>query len=349
MEAYDEFALLAENAQEAGLEFEAPMLRRVTTTAPSGLELSGLAWGDGPPEAVLIHGGAQNAHTWDTVALALDRPLLAVDLPGHGGSSKDVGTGSIEELAGAVRGLLDALGIDSRHLVGHSLGGAVCAQLAIDDAARARSLVLIAPAGFGDEINGEYLAGFVAARSRRELMPVLGLLFADPALVTRQMAEEVLRYKRLDGVDTALGAISAAVFPDGTQAIDLASGLTDSAVPLLARHLGRRRPHPAGSAGEERAVDGVGDRVAPPGPLAAHGGRERGEPRHRRVRRGQLVSGGLPWPAGAGQGPDQAIGQISALRPAKSHTRPNARTRPLVAWASRVFASFSCGCRYWGM
>ena len=44
-------------------------------------------WGDGEPELVLIHGGAQNAHTWDTVALALDRPLVALDLPGHGHSS----------------------------------------------------------------------------------------------------------------------------------------------------------------------------------------------------------------------------------------------------------------------
>ena len=38
------------------------------------------------PNSVLLHGGGQNAHTWDTVALALDRPLLAVDLPGHGHS-----------------------------------------------------------------------------------------------------------------------------------------------------------------------------------------------------------------------------------------------------------------------
>ena len=38
------------------------------------------------PQVLLIHGWAQNAHTWDTVALALGRPLLAVDLPGHGHS-----------------------------------------------------------------------------------------------------------------------------------------------------------------------------------------------------------------------------------------------------------------------
>ena len=52
----------------------------------SGRRLSALVWGEGPPELVLLHGGAQNAHTWDTVALALERPLLAIDLPGHGHS-----------------------------------------------------------------------------------------------------------------------------------------------------------------------------------------------------------------------------------------------------------------------
>ena len=65
------------------------------STLPSGAStstllwaaVSALAWGEGAPEIVLLHGGAQNAHTWDTVALALDRPLLAIDLPGHGHSS----------------------------------------------------------------------------------------------------------------------------------------------------------------------------------------------------------------------------------------------------------------------
>ncbi len=43
--------------------------------------------GDGEPEVVLLHGGSQNAHTWDTVAMALrPRSLVAIDLPGHGHS-----------------------------------------------------------------------------------------------------------------------------------------------------------------------------------------------------------------------------------------------------------------------
>ena len=61
-------------------------MRREFTELGDGRRLSSLVWGDGDPELVFLHGGAQNAHTWDTVALALDRPLVAVDLPGHGHS-----------------------------------------------------------------------------------------------------------------------------------------------------------------------------------------------------------------------------------------------------------------------
>ena len=84
---YDEFSLFHENAEEAGLPFDdPPVVRRESLEVAPGRKVSALVWGDAPPELVLIHGGGQNAHTWDTVALALDRPLLAVDLPGHGHS-----------------------------------------------------------------------------------------------------------------------------------------------------------------------------------------------------------------------------------------------------------------------
>ena len=84
---YDEFALFRENADEFGLPWNGPpAVRRVATALGDGRALSSLVWGERAPELVLLHGGAQNAHTWDTVALALDRPLVCIDLPGHGHS-----------------------------------------------------------------------------------------------------------------------------------------------------------------------------------------------------------------------------------------------------------------------
>jgi pyruvate dehydrogenase E2 component (dihydrolipoamide acetyltransferase) len=192
--------------------------------------------GSGDDVVVLIHGFGGDMTNWlfNQQALADEgRTVYAIDLPGHGGSAKDVGDGSVAELAGVVGGLLWDLGATSVHLVGHSLGGAVAARLALDDPGRVRSLVLIAPVGFGDEINGAYIDGFIGARTRRDLVPVLGLLFADESLVTRQMAEDVLRYKRLDGVDAALRAMAAASFAGGRQSVDLAGPLGGADVPVL--------------------------------------------------------------------------------------------------------------------
>src|SRR5207237_7590003 len=84
---YDEFGLFRENAEEFAIPWRGPpAVRREFVDAGDGRRVSALVWGDTEPELVLVHGGAQNAHTWDTVALALDRPLVAVDLPGHGHS-----------------------------------------------------------------------------------------------------------------------------------------------------------------------------------------------------------------------------------------------------------------------
>jgi pimeloyl-ACP methyl ester carboxylesterase len=55
--------------------------RRTVDVVP-GRAVSAIVWGADAPEIALIHGGAQNAHTWDTVALALGRPLVAVDPSG---------------------------------------------------------------------------------------------------------------------------------------------------------------------------------------------------------------------------------------------------------------------------
>jgi pimeloyl-ACP methyl ester carboxylesterase len=121
---YDEFGLFHENAEEFGLPFDGPpVVRRESVPVAGGRHLSALVWGDAPPELVLLHGGGQNAHTWDTVALALGRPLVALDLPGHGhadGPMDDAGPyHAAEDVAVAVR----ALAPDAEAIVGMSYGG----------------------------------------------------------------------------------------------------------------------------------------------------------------------------------------------------------------------------------
>src|SRR5947209_9993371 len=86
--SYDEFEHLADHIQALGLAAEGlPPVRRTAVQVGADQTLSALVWGDGEPELVLLHGGGQNSHTWDGLALLLGRPLVAIDLPGHGHSS----------------------------------------------------------------------------------------------------------------------------------------------------------------------------------------------------------------------------------------------------------------------
>jgi pyruvate dehydrogenase E2 component (dihydrolipoamide acetyltransferase) len=112
------------------------------------------------------------------------------------------------------------------------MGGAVASSFAVAHPHRVASLVLIASVGHGEEINEEYIEGFIAANRRREMKNVLGLLFANPDLVTRQLVNDELRFKRMDGVDEALRAVADKLFPDGTQADG--PDLSSLGVPILA-------------------------------------------------------------------------------------------------------------------
>jgi pimeloyl-ACP methyl ester carboxylesterase len=142
---YDEFGLFAENAAEAGLAYEGPpVVSRQFVIADGDRAVSALRWGSGPPEIVLLHGGAQNAHTWDTVCLALDRPLVAIDLPGHGHSAhRDDHAYWPRENAAAVEVAIRALAPDARLVVGMSLGGLTAVALAARAPDLVRALVLV--------------------------------------------------------------------------------------------------------------------------------------------------------------------------------------------------------------
>ncbi|HVJ95805.1 MAG TPA: alpha/beta hydrolase [Acidimicrobiia bacterium] len=142
---YDEFSLFRENADEFGLPWNGPpAVKRTAVDVGGGQEVSALVWGTGSPEIVLIHGGAQNAHTWDTVALALDTPLVAFDLPGHGHSSHRADHAYWPaDNAAAIEVAMRELAPDARVVVGMSLGGLT--SLALTDRAPdlVRKLVLV--------------------------------------------------------------------------------------------------------------------------------------------------------------------------------------------------------------
>lgn len=143
---YDEFAYFHENAAEWGLRYDGqPAVRREVHRLDDGRSMSALVWGDRPAEIVLIHGGAQNAHTWDTVAMALGRPLIAPDLPGHGHSDSPapgVGTAPAANAADLAP-VIERWAPDAAVVVGMSLGGLTSIALAATRPELVRRLVLV--------------------------------------------------------------------------------------------------------------------------------------------------------------------------------------------------------------
>lgn len=145
--AYDEFAHFAENAAEFGIPYEgSPVVRRATVLVEGSRRISALVWGREGPAFVLLHGNAQNAHTWDTLALALDRSLVAIDLPGHGHSDAPLWSAG-ETLADAfahdVAVVVDQLAPDATTVVGMSRGGLTAVALAALAPELVRRLVLV--------------------------------------------------------------------------------------------------------------------------------------------------------------------------------------------------------------
>lgn len=204
------------------------------TVEVGGRELQYLKVGEGEPPLILLHGFGGDINIWvfNQEALAASRAVYALDLPGHGGSSKDVGEGDLNLFVETLAGFMDAMGVEKAHLFGHSMGGAIAGSFALAHPERVESLILAASAGLGEEINGDYIEGFIAANKRRDMKNVLQLLFANSELVTRQLVNDELRFKRMDGVDEALRAVADKLFPDGKQA-DVPD-LSGVEVPILA-------------------------------------------------------------------------------------------------------------------
>ncbi|MEV6923661.1 alpha/beta hydrolase [Dactylosporangium sp. NPDC051485] len=139
----DEFGLLAETARDVCFTGLLPRLRRAEVATPDG-RVSALVWGEAP-EVTFLHGAALNAHTWDATVLPLQRPALALDLPGHGDSAwRDDFDYAPRTIAAAVAAVIDALAAGRPQvLVGQSLGGLTALAVAGQRPDLVRGLVLV--------------------------------------------------------------------------------------------------------------------------------------------------------------------------------------------------------------
>lgn len=129
---YDEFSFFGENVAEYSLDASAnPVVSRIQLALEDGRHVSALKWGSATPKIVFVHGSAQNAHTWDTVCLALGVPALVVDLPGHGHSAwRDDGDYTPKSLARDIAPIIERHAPEAALVCGMSLGGLTTLALA---------------------------------------------------------------------------------------------------------------------------------------------------------------------------------------------------------------------------
>lgn len=196
--------------EEEGDEDQGPKTEIAET--PAG-NLRYVKRGSGDENVLLIHGFGGDLDNWlfNIDALGEVATVYALDLPGHGQSTKTLDNPGLSSLTSALSGFMDKLGIASAHLVGHSMGGAIAMQLAAEQPSKVKSLTLICTAGLGPDIGG-YVDDYIAAQGRKDLKPVLEQLFADKSLVSRQLVDDVLKYKRLDGVEPLLKGLAESLF-----------------------------------------------------------------------------------------------------------------------------------------
>ena len=182
---------------------------------------------------MFIHGLCSDLNGWRPVFRLLPdtRPALAIDLPGHGLSPLGE-EASFAALVDAARAALIEEGAAEAHLVGHSLGGAVAAALSRAPGVKALTLMLIAPAGLGEETNPAFFDGFLQADSEASLTPWLNLLVTDPASLGSALAALTLRQRSERPLAAAQRRLVKALLKGGRQAVDVRDCLAAPAIPM---------------------------------------------------------------------------------------------------------------------
>lgn len=155
--------------------------------------------GNGEP-LILIHSVGQSIYTWRNMfnRLSLNYRVIALDLPGHGFSSRPENFSyTVEEQAKVLELFMDAINIESAHIMAFSMGSAYALEFAMENPERIGKMVLIAPGGMSTEMPtpirmlDSSLFGTVAAMlyGVRTVEKVLSECFFD---LTRTMSPEVV-------------------------------------------------------------------------------------------------------------------------------------------------------------
>ncbi|RST87971.1 alpha/beta fold hydrolase [Aquibium carbonis] len=157
--------------------------------------------GTGPETVVLLHGFAGHHDAWHDIqpALAPIARVLAYDLPGHGRSLNYPGAGPAHVAAKAILADLGARGIARVHFAGHSMGGAIAVLAALRAPQTVASLTLLAPGGFGPEINFDLLRRYGAASNADDLRACMDEMSAPGFPMPTKYVAGLMAVRAVDG------------------------------------------------------------------------------------------------------------------------------------------------------
>lgn len=183
---------------------------------------------------LFLHGfGGVGAQWWGLqTAISFKAPTIAYDLPGHGKSLGFPNAGQPKIAARAIIADMDAHGFNQVHLVGHSMGGAVSSLIALMAPDRIASLTLLAPGGFGAELNYPVLMDWAAARTRQDVEKVLPHFFGPDYQIPEKMVGYQLELRAQPGAVDSLIAIGEQVFEGGRQGVLTIDDLLQLKLPM---------------------------------------------------------------------------------------------------------------------
>jgi pimeloyl-ACP methyl ester carboxylesterase len=218
---------------------EDPSPREERFVIADGREISALVAGPGRgPKIVFLHGLGGSQSTWQVVLgdLVENYRVVAIDLPGHGASDKSDPAGTdyaVEAIASAVVEAISGLKAGPAIIVGHSLGGAVAMQIALDRPELAAGIVLINSAGLGDEISTELLGLIDRDPGRDTARGLLELFYEDKRLVLDRGVDEMAQTQLAAGAWPAQQAVAKAAFGEGGQNLAVRERHREVAKPVL--------------------------------------------------------------------------------------------------------------------
>jgi len=192
----------------------------------------------GQTPLLFIHGFGSDSQTWrySLGELSKTREVWTIDLPGHGNSLESPmayeSKSLFNEYAQILKEFLANVGLKRVHLIGHSLGGGIALQFALNYINSVSSLTLFAPMGLGSSINGKFIESFARVKSVKQIRETLGLLFYKNSWVTDSLVNATVMQHKNPEFLKILGRLASLLQKQDKQNWQVGNELQNLSIPV---------------------------------------------------------------------------------------------------------------------